>query len=286
MMRSKRVQAVIGGLVIVNVLAWTAVFEAAQPDLFEVRFFDVGQGDSTFIETPQYHHILVDGGPDNTVISKLAGAMPFWDRTIDMVVLTHPHSDHAAGLVEVLRRYRVKHVLWTNVNYDSHTYEQLRKRVERETGAAVHTARQGMTITAGSTTLSVLYPLESIEYTKPDEANDTSVVLRAVFGETETLLTGDISTAIEQRLLEQSKTVSADILKVPHQGSRTSSGEQFLERVSPQLSVISVGTNSYGHPHSEVVARLTELSGHVLRTDRVGDILVQSNGKRSLVLHE
>ncbi len=284
MLAERQLQIIIGGLVIVNVLAWIAVFEAAQPDLFEVRFFDVGQGDSILIETPQHHQILIDGGPNRkSVIRKLSAAMPFWDRTIDMVVLTHPHQDHAAGLIEVLRRYRVDAIMWTGVSYNSYTYDQLRERVEREQGIDVYRAREGMNVRAGKARIRVLYPFDVVEYTEPNDANDTSVVLQASFGDTQVMLPGDITEKIEHRLVKQS-TIQADILKVPHQGSRTSSSERFLQAVSPAISVISVGHNSYGHPHKEVMDRIQEHSKRMLRTDRVGDIILHTRGSEASII--
>ena len=123
---------ILGILLGLNALAWLAVYNLSQARLLEVDFFDTGQGDAIFIETPQNYQILIDGGPDSTILEKLNKEMPFWDRTIDLIILTHPEKDHMAGLIEVLKRYKVENILWTGIVRDTAEYKEWQKSIQKE----------------------------------------------------------------------------------------------------------------------------------------------------------
>ena len=142
-------------LVLLNILAWTVVFDLNKPQKLEINFFDVGQGDSIFIETPKSQQILIDGGPSSAVLEKLAKEMPFWDRTIDLVILTHPEKDHLAGLLEVLKRYKVANILWTGVVRDTAGVERMGKRNFRGRGQ-IKIAQAGQKISAAKAVLEIL----------------------------------------------------------------------------------------------------------------------------------
>ncbi len=278
----KRIKFIIGALLIANVLAWWAVFEAVKPKFLEVNFFDVGQGDAIFIETPSHHQILIDGGPDKKVLEKLAKNMPFWDRTLDLVILTHPQKDHIAGLVEVLRRYKVQNILWTGATAESQTFEKWKERLNMERGAKIVIAKAGQKIKAGKLWLKILHPEGNLENKKIPELNDASVVMRADFNETNFLFTGDIPSKVELNLVKGGKELKADVLKIAHHGSKYSSHPDFLQEVAPDTAVISSGQNNYGHPAPEVLERLESLNIRVLRTDKQGDIKMISDGEKIL----
>jgi len=263
-----------------NVLAWIAFYEVSQPKLLEVNFFDVGQGDAIFIETPESHQILIDGGPGETILEKLGNEMPFWDRTIDLVILTHPHSDHLKGLIDVLERYQVENILWTGINYDSQLYQEWQRMIEKE-GAKIYIARAGQKIISSEVVLEVLYPFESFKGKEVKDLNDTSISTRLIFGEKPFLFTGDASQEVELALIKNfQEGLKSNVLKVGHQGSRTSSAQEFVKQVLPEIAVISVGKdNSYGHPHQEVLDTLEKYDITVLRTDKDGDIKIISDGK-------
>lgn len=249
----------------------------------EVTFFDVGQGDSIFIETPQNQQILIDGGPNETVLEKLGKEIFFWDRTIDLIVLTHPEKDHMAGLIEVLKRYKVENILWTGVVRDTAEYREWQRLVKEE-GANIYIASSGLRIYGGPTSrgrydLVVLHPFESLEGKELKDSNNTSIVVRLVFGETSFLFTGDAYQSAERELIKKGAEIDTDVLKVAHHGSKTSSAEEFIEAVSPEIAVISVGQdNKYGHPHPEVLEVLQKYGRNILRTDQNGDIKIISNG--------
>ena len=265
-------------LICFNILAWQAVSDLNKPQLLEVIFLDIGQGDAIFIETPQQHQILIDGGPSSKILEKLGKYLPFWDRTIDLVILTHPEKDHLSGLIEVLKRYKIENILWTGIKRDTPEYNEWLKLIKKE-GAKIFIAKAGQKIVAQKSIFQILNPSENLEGETIKNSNDTSIVIKLVFGENSFLFTGDISKSVEKKFLNEKVDIDSDVLKVGHHGSKTSSSEDFLAVVSPIISVISSGkNNSYGHPHQEVLDTLGRY-GRILRTDLDGDIKIISNGE-------
>ena len=274
-------KVLIAGLVIAAILVWAAV--ASLPDgKLHVTFFDVGEGDAIFIETPRGQQMLIDGGPSpTTLIGALGRRMPFWDRSIDLVILTHADEDHIAGLIPVLERYRVGQVLDSGYEHDNPMYERWQELID-EKGIPNHLARAGMRIGTGDgVEMTVLHPgLELMEYTDAD-ANNNSVVVRLVMGQVSFLLPGDIEEAAEGRLVASGQELTSTVLKVPHHGSSTSSSAAFLKAVNPELAVISVGAdNRFGHPSPQVLERLEDLVGeeHILHTDEQGMVEIITDG--------
>ena len=268
-------------LFLFNTLAWIAVYDLSQPRFLEVNFFDIGQGDAIFIETPQKHQILIDGGPGSTILEKLNKEMPFWDRSLDLIILTHPEHDHIAGLIEVLKRYKVDYILWTGVLKDTSEYQEWLEVIENKMtqGTQIKIARAGQKIILSRSDLDILYPFEYLEGKSVKNINNTSVVSRLIFGQNSFLFTGDIYQKVEKELLERDVNIDSGVLKIAHHGSKTSSGEEFLERVLPEIALISAGKdNSYGHPHQEVLEKLNKFGIKILRTDLNGDIKVVSDG--------
>jgi len=264
---------IFGFLICLNTLAWFAVYDLSKPHFLEVNFFDVGQGDAIFIETPQRHQILIDGGPDSTILEKLAKEMPFWDRSLDLIILTHPERDHLAGLIEVLKRYKVDFILWTGVVRDTFEFKEWQKAIQNEK-AKIKIAQAGQRIIASRKVLDILYPLENLEGQAVKNSNNTSIVAKLVFGQNSFLFTGDISKSVEKKLVQNKDSLNSNILKVAHHGSKNSSADEFIEKVLPEIVVIQVGENRYGHPHPEVLERLEKFGINILRTDLNGDIKI------------
>lgn len=276
MARNKKlVWGVLAGLVFLNLIAWLIIKELSSSNL-EVVFFDVGQGDAIFIETHDGFQILIDGGPDLTVLEKLAKEMPFYDRTIDLIILTHPEKDHLFGLLEVLKRYKVENILWTGVVRETAEWQEWEKLISEEAMPAaglIAQAGQRMVLQEEPLILlNLLHPFENLEGREFKNSNDTSIVAQLVFGEVSFLFTGDITKKVEKKLIEQGINLESEILKVCHHGSKTSSSLGFLEKVSPEVAVITVGENNYGHPHAEVLANLEKFGIEVLITRELGDI--------------
>lgn len=282
MKRKKVIYLILSGLFFLNILAWIGVYEISGRQFLEVIFFDVGQGDAIFIETPEHHQILIDGGPNSTILEKIAKEMPFWDKTIDLVILTHPESDHLTGLIEVLKTYKIENILWTGVIRDTAEYKEWEKLIKNE-NAKIYIAQSSQKIKWSRNVrdyLEILWPSEILEGREFKDSNNTSIVAKLVFDENSFLFTGDIYSSAERKLIEKKKDIDCDVLKISHHGSKTSNSEEFIESVSPQYAIISVGkNNSYGHPHQEVLDTLTEYGITILRTDKDGDIKIISDGK-------
>lgn len=241
-----------------------------------VWFFDIGQGDAIFIETPTGEQILVDGGPDAGVLAKLGSVMAPWDKTIDAIVLTHPHADHVAGLVPVLERYDVVAIYDSGAMNRTGTMETFNEDAADER-TVYHHVDETDRFAFGDVILDVVAPTSTREGTVPEDPNEASVVILLTFGETTLLLTGDATADIEGEIANAVGDI--DVLKVGHHGSMTSSSYAFLETTTPEIGVISVGAeNTYGHPHPAILKRLAERNIRVLRTDQDGDILLISDG--------
>jgi competence protein ComEC len=275
----KTIFFILGFLFLVNLFAWIIFFDLKSHKFLKVNFFDVGQGDAIFVETPQGHQILIDGGPSSKIIEKLAREIPFWDRSIDLIILTHPERDHITGLLEVLKRYRVENILWTGIVRNIPEYKEWLNLLEKEK-ANVKIARAGQKISCKNCQweIEVFYPFENLEGIEFEDSNDTSIISKLIFGSSSFLFTGDIYKDVEESLSLTNFDLNSKILKVAHHGSKTSSSEKFLEKVSPEIAVISVGENKYGHPHRETLEALGKYGIKVLRTDLNGDIKITSNG--------
>ncbi len=290
MLRNKKlVWVVLGGLFCLNLIAWVVVWDLSRSQALEVTFFDIGQGDAIFIETPQGHQVLIDGGPTSAILEKLAKEMSSYDRTIDLIILTHPERDHLFGLLEVLKSYHVENILWTGIIRDTAEYQEWINLIEKE-GANLFIVEAGQKIILQEDPLifmEILHPFENLEGQEIKNSNDTSIVAHLFFDDISFLFTGDITKKVEQELIIRENSCSnsckfaklkSDVLKVAHHGSKTSTSPEFLAVVSPEIAVIQVGENSYGHPHPEVLANLEQFGIYILRTDKDGDIKIVSDG--------
>lgn len=269
-------------LFVVCALLWIAVFASANTGELEVYFFDVGQGDAIFLNFPDGRQILIDGGPNDKVVEKLNSTMPFWDRSIDIVVATHADSDHITGLVQVLKHYDVSVIIWNGVSAKTKIFKEWEEAVLAE-DTEVLVGQYGMRITLSDASFfEILHPLDSAGSGPAEsEQNDLSIVSRLVYGKDTFLFTGDVERGVEYKIASYVANIQSDILKIPHHGSKTSSSELLLERVNPEIAIISVGrNNSYGHPREVILQRLNKYGIKVRRTDLEGDIIVTSDGAR------
>jgi competence protein ComEC len=278
---------VLGFLILGNFFSWVVVFDLRKHRFLEINFFEVGQGDAVLIETAQGHQILIDGGPSPKIVEKLSREIPFWDRTIDLVVLSHPERDHLVGLLEVLKRYKVENILWTGIKRTTPEYKEWLGLIEKE-GSNLKIARAGQKISCKNCQwrIEIFYPFESLEGKEFEDSNNTSIVSKLIFGNSSFLFTGDIYKDVEEALIREYScsnsckfaSLKSNVLKVPHHGAKTSSSENFIEKVAPEVGIISVGQNNYGHPHKEVLDNLTKFGIKILRTDLNGDIKIISDG--------
>lgn len=268
----------LGIFLLITFLVWYGVWAEERDEILTVAFLDVGQGDAIFIEAPNGKQVLIDAGPNKKVLRELSKQMPFYDKSLDLIVITHPDSDHIGGFPEILNTYLVDKVLESGVAGDSELCEELDNQI-KENNIEKILAQRGMQIDlGGGVRLEILFPdRDATNF----ETNLASVVIKLVYGENSFLLTGDSPQEIEGYLVFlDSANLDVDVLKLGHHGSKTSSAEVFLGFTSPEVAVISVGEdNRYGHPHQEVLTLLEEFEIKTLRTDKQGTILIRSDGQ-------
>jgi competence protein ComEC len=274
------IKLVIAPLLVIAILV--LITGATLPDTkLHVSFLDVGQGDAILIQQGN-QQVLVDGGPTRQAINlELGKRMPFWDRTIELVILTHPDADHLTGLVEVLQRYRVEQIIYPDFSSDLPLYTEWQQIIKdkkinitpAQTGQQI-SLRYGVRIDVLNPTLPASFEAGS---------DDNGVVARLNMGKTSFLLTADISWQAEFALIARRADIHCTVLKVAHHGSASSTTAEFLSVVKPQVAVISVGKdNKYGHPNPEVINRLETKIGinNIYRTDELGTVEFITNGEK------
>ncbi len=283
---------------------WLVVFTYT-PD-FKIIACDVGQGDA-ILATYQKTQVLVDGGPNRSVMDCLSRHMPFWDRTIEVVLLTHPQKDHYMGLINVFESYDVQLFVTSGLDSSAQEYQVLKSLVTGK-GVRVVNPESGMEVRSDLIHLDILHPSDAFlaqnsqeqfsnltigksgnnngvlgAFTSRKDPNEFSIVSILSYKDFDALLTGDISPDISNLVAEQlalSGSRRVEYIKVPHHGSKNGLTEELLDAAAPEVAVISVGRgNSYGHPHKEVLDLLTSYGLRVLRTDEKGDVVFESNGE-------
>lgn len=271
-----------------------------------IVFCDVGQGDAIYIKTPKGNDILVDGGPDEKVLGCLSSHMPFWDRNLEMVVLSHPQADHLTGLISVASRYGLSYFVTSPVGNTTLGYKKLVDLIKNN-NVRVKNVYTGEIIDFGDgVVFKVVWPEEKWAKSKVDlasgqnfesllqgingavlgaetidkELNDFSTMILVQMNEFDALLSGDGDSRIDDMVLADNLFPKIEVLKVPHHGSKTAMTDKFLQTISPNLAVISVGKdNKYGHPRSETIEQIKIIGSKILRTDQSGEIEVVSDGK-------
>jgi competence protein ComEC len=262
----------------IAILVWYAVFWESRDGLL-VAFLDVGQGDAIFIQAQNGNQVLLDGGPNKAVLRQLSKVMPFYDRSIDMIMNSHPHSDHLAGLIEVSKRYDINSVIESCVNHSTPEYREWENFIKNK--EIYHLcAKRGMKINIDENlSLEILLPAVDAKNLDPHTG---MLIAKLIYGHTAYLLMGDAEKSLENYLfsLDGSK-LKSDVLKVGHHGSRKSTSESLLGFSNSQYAVISVGKdNSYGHPHKETLEILNRFRIKILRTDELGMIKIKSDGNK------
>lgn len=252
----------------------------ARHHVLMVTFLDVGQGDAVFIQAPNGNQLLYDAGPPSgSVLRGLGAVMPFYDHSIDVAILSHPDMDHIGGFLDVLRRFDVDLVMEPGATSKNGVYEGVEAAIKTE--GAIHLfAKKGMRIDMGDgVAIDILYPDRD---TTTMETNSASIVMRLHYGGTSFLFSGDLPQTMEEYVVAQEGSgLHADVLKLGHHGSRTSSSLLWLAAVHPSIAVISAGLhNRYGHPHKEVLEALAEFGIPALKTYEEGTIIFESDGER------
>ena len=265
-------------LLVINIYLFHLDFASSKKG-FRFAMLDIGQGDALFIESPTGTQVLFDAGPAKKILGPLRKVMSPFDRTIDAVVITNPDADHIGGFADVFKNYKVGLVLEPGTQNDSQTFQSLKKTIEQKKILNI-LAKRGMKLDiGGGAYIEILFPDRDVSTWA---VNEGSVVARLVYGDTSVMLTGDAPTSTEKIILDNSKknNLESTVLKVGHHGSRTSTSSAFVEAVSPLFALISDGRdNKYGHPHLDTLNVLTKAGVEILRTDLLGTIIMQSDGK-------
>jgi competence protein ComEC len=270
------------GLFAANFFIWYAIFAEDRNDILTVAFLDVGQGDAIFIEAPNGNQVLIDGGPNKSVLRQLSKIMPFYDRSIDAILATHPDKDHIGGLADILERYEVDLFLDSGLEGESSAYNELLRLTEINAITRID-AKRGMVIVLDDEVfLNILFPDRDVSGV---ESNTASIIAQLIYGDVKFILTGDSPKATEEYLVMlDEKKLESDVLKVGHHGSKTSTAIPFLGLVSPSFAVVSAGAdNQYGHPHKEVLEELNQFGAAILSTQDKGTIIFESDGENLMV---
>lgn len=256
-----------------------------RPDgLTHVFILDVGQGDSIFIVGPSGQQILIDAGPNLSALSAIARRMSFFDRTIDVAILTHPHLDHLYAFPELLSRMNVRATVLTGVAVGLPQYKDMLAALkEKQMPVLIADPMQDIDLGDGLV-LDILWPPPVYAGNVTDRGiNDTSVVAMLRYGEDSILLTGDMEEGEEHELLASGADLRATILKAGHHGSKTSTSTGLLLAVDPDIAVISAGSgNTFGHPHASTLKRLEYFGVEIRRTDLEGTIELILDGKNGI----
>lgn len=269
-------------LFFIGLAIWLAIWWQSPSDYLSVAFLDVGQGDAILITAPNKNQVLIDGGKDQAVVRALSQVMPFYDRSIDLVVASHPDQDHIGGLPDVFERYEVSGIIESNFIAETAVYQKLQRKIMEEKASHIK-ARVGTKIILGPKTyleiISAEPPLWGPRGGKPD-SNYSSIVAKLTHASTTFLFTGDASLKLVNKLISQKRNeLEADVLKVSHHGAKSSNSREFFKIVDPAYAIISVGQdNRYNHPSPETLSWLNILKPEILQTKDLGTIVLKSDG--------
>jgi len=270
-------ETILSILVFANLAVWIIVYEKRPSDILSIYFLDVGQGDSIFIDSPTHGRLLLDGGPNSKVLTELGKILPFGDRRIDVVIGSHPDTDHIGGLVDVISRYDVGAFLEPGVRSPNNVHLVLEKEIKDKNIPNI-LARRGMVVDFGDgARLEILFPNQDVTNW---ETNDASIVAKLIYGDESFLLTGDSPKYAEYLLLALDPSdLKSSVLKVGHHGSQTSTSIPYATAVGPEYAIISAGLNNrYGHPHKDVLDILNKIGVEILNTIDLGTIEFETDG--------
>ncbi|MCD4705370.1 MBL fold metallo-hydrolase [bacterium] len=274
MFKNKKTKILISILIIV-LLSFYYIYEDSS-NFLRVCFFDVGQGDSILIKSPKGKNILIDGGPSADLIQKLGNKHSYQNHQIDILILTHAHADHYFGLIEVIKRYNIKLVLWSGIDAHNSSYLHFKKLIENLNTKIAILGQEYLI--EKNLKIKILYPLHYLEEGDTD-LNNTSISLILSHQNIDFFLAGDLTCEGEEEIIKQNINIKSEIFKANHHGSRWSNCNYFLDKVKPELAIIQSGIdNSFGHPHQETLDRLEERNIEILRNDELGNIWIYSDG--------
>ena len=270
---------IIGSIVILAIILVVGFIGKNKPtenQYVSVHFIDVWQGDCQLIELPEGRTMLIDAGDNGTEDVIIEYIDELGIKKIDYLLATHPHADHIGGMAEIISHFDIGEIFMPRVQNNTRTFEDMLEEIDKK-GLTISSAYEGKVIFEYSgVKAEILSPKKDKTY---EEMNNYSAVVKLTAGEKSFLFMGDAEKEIESEILNYD--IKADCLKVGHHGSSTSSGLEFLKKVSPEYAVISCGVdNDYGHPHKETMNSLEKVAKKVLRTDKSGTIIIRCDGSK------
>lgn len=253
----------------------------APKDNLMVHYLDVGQGDSIFIELPNEETMLIDAGESKSKQNILNYIENLGYEDIDYVVATHPHADHIGSMNTILKEFEINHIFLPNKIHDTKMFNTMLNTI-KEKDIPLHFVQTGYKILEKENLIiEVLNPIQNTY----SNLNNYSIIIKMDYGESEFLFTGDAEILVEEDLLKNNIDIDSDILKVGHHGSNTSSGQSFIESVSPNIAIISCGINNkYNHPNIETIETLTEQNVEIYRTDILGTIIIEADMEENFII--
>jgi len=282
-------------MILVSLVAILALIRLPDNSLHVIAC-DVGQGDAVLV-TYKTSEILIDGGPNGNVLDCLDRHLPFWDRRLEVVIMTHPQTDHYTGLIDVFKNYKVGVFVAGELDSSNQSYQVL-KTLVRGSGTRVVNPTTGMKVIVSLIQLDIVWPNKTfvndeVAYISPKNAgnvlgtyttkldpNEFSIVAIMSFQDFRGIFTGDIGPETEEKIIAENVLKSVNYIKIPHHGSKNGLTENFLRILNPSVAVISVGhKNSYGHPNREILDMLTKYKVKTYRTDIMGDVEIVYDGE-------
>ncbi len=274
-MKTSKLISFIAILLALNIYLWVFALGEKLSIIPGFYFLNVGQGDSEMVVLRGGATILTDAGPNYEVVSEMQKILGLSANYIDIGIITHAQADHFGGYLDLIKKYSFGAVLWNGAEPSgSGSWQNLKEKLA-ELNIPLVVTGAGTIISQGEDNIKILSP--DYKFIEAKDLNDTGIVEKITIGERTALFTADISKKVETYLLQiYSEELKADILKVPHHGSKTSAGSAFISAVDPSISVIEVGLkNRYGHPTAEALALLSSISSKILRTDLDGGLFLQ-----------
>lgn len=292
------ISGIITGVLLLGSFIWTL------PDgRLHVVFCDVGQGDAAYVQFPDGRDMVIDGGPNNSVLECLGRHMPFWDHHIDIVALSHPQKDHLQGLIALTQRYSIGSIIRSNVFATDEAFSLFERRII-EKNIPTRFMSAGDHVRIGNTSLLFMWPSKEqlsrfesaagaykqtameqsdkqVLGVQSGDLNDYCLVFDLRYGSFDVLFPGDADSHVESQYTDHIQALNGiEVLKVPHHGSKTGMTKEFVEGARPKEAIISVGKNSYGHPSKESISLLEHIGAIIHRTDISGDIEIVSDGEQ------
>lgn len=279
MRKNKKIIFYLSFLLIIFIVFLNYYLKIKNNKNLNIFFLDSGQADTILIKTPEEQNIIIDLGSKNG-LKGVSKQISWWDRKIDILIITHPHDDHILAIPQLIDKYEVNKIIFTGIIYDSPIYEEIIKKAQNKKIKLLIPQVKQKIILNNDCELDFLYPVEILKDKKIENINNSSIVSRLRYKNNYFLFMGDSEIDVEKKILEEKYELKSDILKVGHHGSISSSYQEFIKKVNPKISIIMVGQNNkFNHPSLRTLNKLQKIGSLIFRTDLNGDINITSNGQ-------